>query len=404
MQPVVGARELAAARDPCGRLNRLRIVVDYRPALRARTGVGEYIHQIVKALSETDTVELTLFTSSWKDRPSSQLATELPAVRIADHRIPVRALNLAWHRLGWPHIERITGGSYDVAHSPHPLLMPSRSAARVITIHDLHFLTHPERTTGEIRRDYASLARAHAQRADRVIVPSPFTAREAERVLRVPFESITVCPTVAPSWRRREGSDRNSEGYILFLGTLEPRKNFGGLLEAYGRLLSRLPSVPKLVVAGGAGPGSVRWLEQLEQPPFAGRVEYLGYVATDRRESLYRGAQLLVLPSFEEGFGLPVLEAMAAGVPVVASNRGAIPDVLGNAGLLIDPGDTESLVVAMKRMLTEPGMMELAVQRGLERIREFSPARAAAQLRLAYSEAVRTRQGRSADRSHAHRR
>src|SRR5207253_10622339 len=111
-----------------GRLARVRIVIDYRPALKARTGVGEYIHQTIKALGRGGSEDrITLFSSSWKDRPSAETMSELPRARVVDRRIPVRFLNLAWHRLGWPSVETLTADRYDVAHSPHPLLLPSRS-------------------------------------------------------------------------------------------------------------------------------------------------------------------------------------------------------------------------------------------------------------------------------------
>ena len=159
----------------------MRIVVDYRPALRARTGVGEYIHQVVKGLAGAGCPDdITLFSSSWKDRPARGLAAELIGARMVDRRVPVSALNFAWQRLEWPPVEAFTGGTYDVAHSPHPLLLPTRSAARVITVHDLHFMTHPERTSREIRRDYPALAAAHARRADRIIVSSKFAGGELQ--------------------------------------------------------------------------------------------------------------------------------------------------------------------------------------------------------------------------------
>ncbi len=122
----------------------LRILLDYRPALRERTGVGEYAHELAAALARQlqPPDRLTLFSSSWKDR--------LPAEPVAgadtvDLRVPVRILNAAWHRLGWPPVERFAG-AIDVAHSLHPLLMPARSARQVVTVHDLDFLDHPERT------------------------------------------------------------------------------------------------------------------------------------------------------------------------------------------------------------------------------------------------------------------
>ena len=250
----------------------MRIVIDYRPALRARTGVGEYIHQVAAALARSGGDDITLFTSSWKDRPSSGIERELPNARIVDQRLPVRALNLAWHRLRWPPVETLTGGEYDIAHSPHPLLLPSRSAAQIVTIHDLHFLSHPERTSKEIRRDYPALAASHARRADRVIVSSRFGAGEVQRLLRVESEKISICRAGAPEWKSPP-ANVDGKGYILFMGTLDERKNLGGLLDAYARLLSMNRNAPRLVVAGNAGPDATKWLDRLGQAPLAGHAE-----------------------------------------------------------------------------------------------------------------------------------
>jgi glycosyltransferase involved in cell wall biosynthesis len=370
----------------CDRLGRVRIVIDYRPALRARTGVGEHIHQLSGALARTGSDEITVFSSSWKDRVSAALAAELPGVRIVDRRVPVAALNFAWHRLRWPPIETFAGGEYDIAHSPHPLLLPSRSAAQIVTIHDLHFLSHPERTSAEIRRDYAGLVRAHAHRADRIIVVSRFVAGEVQRVLGVAPDRISVCPNGAPEWRGPSAA-QHAGGYLLFVGTIEPRKNIGGLLAAYAALLARRPDAPRLIIAGRADSEGEALLAAIHQPPFTGHVEYRGYVPTEQREALFRGAQAFVLPSFEEGFGIPALEAMSAGVPVVVSNRGALPEVVGDAGLFIDPDDGESLTAALDRLLGDPDLRAVCARRGLDRAREFTWTRTARDVRRAYEDA-----------------
>src|SRR5207237_2739674 len=131
-------------------------------------------------------------SSSWKDRLT--VAPELSGVTPIDLRIPVAVLNLAWHRLGWPGAEMLTGRTYDVTHSSHPLLLPARAAAQVVTIHDLDFLSHPERTRAEIRRDYSALVRDHAHRADAILVPSAYTSGEVERVLGVSRDRVAICP------------------------------------------------------------------------------------------------------------------------------------------------------------------------------------------------------------------
>jgi glycosyltransferase involved in cell wall biosynthesis len=374
----------------------VRVLIDYRPALRDRSGAGEYTHQLVRALlarrRPDETVDLAIFSSSWKDRlvPSA----DLPGVVALDRRVPVRLLNLAWHRLSWPPVEQLTGREFDVVHSSHPLLLPSRRAAQIVTIHDLYFLAHPERTRAEIRRDYPGLVRSHAQRASRIVVPSRFTAREIERQLGVDAARIVVCPPGAPDWTPRTAP--LSAGYILFFSTLEPRKNVGGLLDAYAHLLAAEEAgkrVPDLVLAGKATADAAAWLGRLSRPPFAGRVRAVGYVAPADREALYAGARLLVMPSFDEGFGLPVLEAMTSGVPVVASDRGSLPEVLGDAGPLVDPDSPAEIAAAMERLLTDEAFAGACAAKGVLRARQFSWGRTAQLVVDMYREAIRDRAG-----------
>ena len=369
-------------------------MIDYRPALRARTGVGEHIHQVARALARAGTDEITVFSSSWKDRVERGTANELPGARIVDRRVPVGVLNLAWHRLRWPPIEAFTGGDFDVAHSPHPLLLPSRAAAQIVTIHDLHFLTHPDRTSAEIRRDYPALVRAHASRADRIIVVSRFVAGEVQRLLGISAERISMCANGAPEWTTPPAT-ANNRGYLLFVGTIEPRKNVGALLDAYARVRSRRAQTPRLVLAGGVAPDAADVVARIHQPPLAGAVDHRGYVPASEREALFKGAQAFVLPSFDEGFGIPALEAMSAGVPVVVSNRGALPEVVGDAGIMIDPDDVESLAAALERMIGDAELRATCARRGLERARHFTWAQTARDVRRAYEDALLTRRQRS---------
>jgi alpha-1,3-rhamnosyl/mannosyltransferase len=185
------------------------------------------------------------------------------------------------------------------------------------------------------------------------------------------------------------------QGYILFIGTLEARKNVGALLDAYSRLLHR-HDVPPLVLAGRATSDADLWLERISRPPLAGRAKHVGYVLD--KEQLYVGARLVVVPSLDEGFGIPVLEAMAAGVPVIAAERGALPEVLGDAGMLIDPNDADQFAAAIDRMLTCDEFARRCAESGLARARLFSWPSAAAALRRAYESALDIRRQRM-DRS-----
>jgi glycosyltransferase involved in cell wall biosynthesis len=370
----------------------MRIIVDYRPALRARTGVGEYIRQLVQAYAAHHTDEVAVFTSSWKDRPASTLGDELRA-DVVDRRVPVAVLNYLWHRIGWPPIETLAGRA-DVVHAAHPLLIPSRYAAQVITIHDLFFLDHPERVRDEIRRDYPALAPDHARRADAVVTSSVRTQRLIVERLGVAEERVYCCPPGAPVWRRLGHSPHvPSDGYVLLLGTLEARKNVGVILDALSRLV-HAGSAPKLVLAGGATADATDWLARASQPPLASHVQYVGYVTDDGREDLFAGARALVLPSLDEGFGLPALEAMSAGVPLIASNRGSLPEVVGSGGLLLEPHDVEAWASAIDRATHDDAWARELACAGLERSKAFTWERTVTRLGQAYRDAVARRGSR----------
>ncbi len=367
----------------------MRILLDYRPALRQRTGVGEYVHELARTLAATasESEQLCLFSSSWKDRLEPGV---VPGAETIDCRVPVAALNFAWHRLEWPPVEWLTRLSFDVVQTAHPLLMPSRRAARIVTVCDLDFLDHPERGAREIRRDYASLAADHAGRADRVITISRDTARGVETRLGVSPDRISICCPGAPDWpaRGREPAD----GCILFLGTLDPRKNLDVLLDAYGRLLATVPAagasasrtVPPLVLAGRHVGSSRGLLDRARRPPFAGHVELTGYVDPDQRLALYQRALVFVLPSHNEGFGLPVVEAMRVGVPVVAANRGALPEVGGPAARLFEPADSAALSMILNDILSNPSLRHAMREAGWRQAARYSWRETAACTRQAW--------------------
>lgn len=370
----------------------MRILVDYRAALRERTGVGEFVHELVRALTSRDSSpsneEIVLFTSSWKDRPAPELRDELPNVRIADRRVPVRVLTWAWNRLEWPPIEWLAG-SCAVVHSQSPLLIPAARAAQVVTIHDLDFLRHPEHVDAEMRRDYPVLARKHATRADAVVVSSQYAAGEVTRELGLSPARVHVCspgtPVWAPGVAARQAANRGRR--ILFMGTVGLRKNVGTLLEAYARLRARVPNAPPLTLAGRTTPESARWQARANEPPLAGHVEFTGYVDNARRVELYAEARMLVLPSYEEGFGLPVLEAMACRVPVVISSRGSLPEVAGSAADSVDPDDAEGLTARMEALLDDR-VAEAAAARGIAQAARYSWTQCAASTRETYRAAI----------------
>ena len=346
-----------------------------RPALSRPTGVGVYIGALAAALPRLDPgSRFTLFTSSLRERWTAPLAG--PNVDIVDRHIPVRLLNFAWNRLSWPPIETLCGREFDIAHSPHALLTPARRARRVITIHDLFFFKHKEMTGAEIRRDYAPLVQAHAAKADGIICPSEYTAREIERLLHVPRERICVTLYgVDPAFRTAPApGDVDAllqrlglpNGGILYVGSEEKRKNLGTLVAAYLTLAGRMQDPPPLVMVG---PGESFVTSAATSGP---RIVSTGYLETREIRALMSASKCLALVSLEEGFGLPLVEAMAAGLPVVCSRGSSLEEIAGGAAELVaDPLDQEAIVEGLCRVIEDPARASELRTAGLERSRIF---------------------------------
>ena len=347
--------------------------LDVRPSLSRPTGVGTYVLGLAErlpALAPED--RFTYFSASLRERyPARDWG---PNVRLVDRRIPVRGLNAAWNRLGWPPIDRLVDRSLDLVHSPTPLLIPCKRGRRIVTLHDLFFLKHPELVEGETRRDFVTLVRDHVRRADGVICVSEYTASEARRLLDVPDEKIAVTPHgVDPVFREEPQAQQVDEtlrrlrlprGGILYVGSSEKRKNLVTLVMAY-MTLGRRRRLPPLVLAG---PGS----DWAQAGSYSGpQIVATGYLERADVRSLMAASAALVLPSLEEGFGLPVVEAMAAGLPVVCSRDTALAEVAGDAASLVDPHDVNGLAHAVERVLEDRALAAELRRKGLERSRAF---------------------------------
>ena len=347
--------------------------LDIRPSLSRPTGVGTYVLGLAErlpALAPDD--RFTYFSASFKERyPTRDWG---PNVRLVDRRIPNRGLSAAWNRLGWPPIDRLVDRSLDLVHSPTPLLIPCKRGRRIVTLHDLFFLKHPELVEGETRRDFVTLVRDHVRRADGVICVSEYTASEARRLLDVPDEKIAVTPHgVDPVFRQEPQAQHVEEtlrrlrlprGGILYVGSSEKRKNLVTLVMAY-MTLGRRRRLPPLVLAG---PGS----DWAQAGSYSGpQIVATGYLERADVRSLMAASAALVLPSLEEGFGLPVVEAMAAGLPVVCSRDTALAEVAGDAASLVDPHDVNGLAHAVERVLEDRALAAELRRKGLERSRAF---------------------------------
>ncbi len=236
----------------------MKICLDMRPALSQATGVGIYLRNLVRELSEIDTQnEYHLFYSSWKeDAPKANYGKNFV---IHNQKWPVRVLNFAWHRLGWPPVDWLIRSEMDVVHSPGPLLIPTSNAHQITTVMDLYFYFYPEDTLGEIKRDYKSLVKKHSLRSDAIIAISEHTRQilidrfeiHPSRIYLIrlaadPYFSESVS---SESTKKILGELGAAQPYFLFVGGYEPRKNLQSALEAF-HLLNEKDS--RFVVVGHA--------------------------------------------------------------------------------------------------------------------------------------------------------
>jgi glycosyltransferase involved in cell wall biosynthesis len=249
----------------------------------------------------------------------------------------------------------------------------------VVTVHDLSFERHPDLMGVRDRVLFRSLVPLTVRRADRVLVGSQWTKRDLMDRYGVRDDKIVVTPYGVDAIFHPDGSPPAQRPYLLFVGVLSPRKDPVAAIEA----LALLPDDLRLLFAGPIKRSARVVREAVRRLRLESRVEILGYVENERLADLYRRASCLVLPSRYEGFGLPVLEAMASGTPVVATTAGALPEIAGDAAVLVEPGDPAALASGIARVLAQ---RERFVAAGLERSRRFTWTETARRTLAAYQE------------------
>ncbi|OII27743.1 glycosyltransferase family 1 protein [Frigoribacterium sp. MCBA15_019] len=358
-------------------------------------GVGRYLRELVPALARRDDVVLHVACQA---RDLDWLRDGAPDALL--HQVSPRTtsvgVRLLWEQLVLPRLARRL--RVDVIHSPHytmPLLSRRR---RVVTLHDATFFSHPDlhgRLKGPFFRTWIRLA---ARRADRCITPSQATADEVTRWVPGRLRPIVVSfhgvDTVrySPDSRSDEAAMRErlaigDGGYCAFVGTIEPRKNVGPLLDAIVRLDERRSDLaPRLLLAGGRGWDDVT-IARLEAAGPTSPYQWLGYVDEGLLPAFVSSSTLVAYPSVGEGFGLPILEALASGVPVVTTDRLAAPEVGGDVAVYCEP-DADSLETTLEALLDDEGRRDALGRRGRERALGFTWDRTAAEHAVVYRHAA----------------
>jgi glycosyltransferase involved in cell wall biosynthesis len=305
-------------------------------------------------------------------------------------------VRIVWQQCVFP-VAAAKGG-FDLIHAPGYVAPLATGLPVVLTVYDLIALEHPQWCRRSNRLHYRLLLPRSIRKAKRIIVPSAATGRDLVRRFPASGNVIRVIP---PGVRqglqpvREAGAleavrNRYARGdrYVLFVGNLEPKKNIAGLIRAFHHLKAGGGIAHRLVIAGRRGWKCGDVFTQVRELGLAGEVDFAGFVPLRGLAALYSAADAFVFPSLYEGFGLPVLEAMACGTPVVASDRGALPEVVGDAGLLVDPRRPEDIARALRDVLSGAELRRTMIEKGLKRAGVYSWRKAAGETENVYAEAV----------------
>jgi len=370
------------------------IGIDYTAAYEQGAGIGRYVRDLIRALAAHDRSTAYRLFVAGAPRDSLPPAPG-PNFQWRPTRITPRWFARLWHRLQLPLPVETFTGKVRLFHATDFTLPPTLPGTKtLLTVHDLSFVRAPETSTPVLKAYLDRVVPRSARRATHVLADSQATKDDLIELYGMPPEKITVLLSgVNPEFK--PVTDTNSlravrqryqipdNPYIMSIGTVQPRKNYARLITALAALGPAHEDV-HLVIAGGRG-----WLDSpifraVYDQGLEDRVHFIGFARDEDLPALYSGAACLAYPSLYEGFGFPVLEAMACATPVVTSTISSMPEVAGDAALLVDPYSVEAIAEALGRLLSDSELRETLVRRGIEQAAQFTWSRTARQLREIY--------------------
>ena len=348
-----------------------------------RSGIVEYAEQLIsRMIAAAPEHRFKLFYASALRAVPRSSWMKAPNVDLYAFPIPNNLLFALNRIIDWPKIDHLIGG-VDVFFSPHLFIVSlSEQCRRVTTFHDLSYLRFPEFFTAR-KRLWHTLEMNPARQmrlSQRIIAVSDSTKSDLVRYYNIDPANVVVIHSgmglVPPSPERLAEFKANHQlpdRFILSLNTLEPRKNISGVIRAFSHL-RETPGFEdlRLIIGGDRGWLHEEIFQEIERSPAQRYIRYAGYIPDAERGYYYSAASAFVYPSFFEGFGFPVLEAMACGTPVVTAHNSSLPEVAGDAALLVDPYNVSDIAAGLKMILTDSSLCERLTKKGFARVKEFS--------------------------------
>ena len=381
----------------------MKVILSIDPVRFPLTGIGRYTYELAKHLKEIAEVKDLKFLSGYRfaNLPEPEQVTATNEVSSAKLRQTLlkNTLTRELYSLVSPLLKQtaIRGYTDHVYHGTN-FYLPSFAGPSVCTFHDLSIFKwahcHPPERVEYMRKEIAKTLK----RADMLITDTETTRQEVAAYFGWPLDKIRAVPLACSAdFRPRNEAALSTvlikhgltmQGYSLYVGTIEPRKNLDVLLDAYALLPLTVRQQWPLILIGYQGWCSEHLHERIKAAVSEGWVRYLGFVEATELPLLYAGARVFVFPSLYEGFGLPVLEAMASGIPVVCSNASTLPEVAGEAAAMCDPKDVDTLSELINRALQDDNWPERAVKKGLLQAAKFSWKRCATETATVYKEVL----------------
>jgi glycosyltransferase involved in cell wall biosynthesis len=362
----------------------MQVTIDVSAAVNGKAGLGRYAGTLAAEMAAQQPGHIRLFANRTRQARIPPELAALPLTTVALGYRPWRMAVLAGHLIGLP-FDRFLPSHTGVYHATEHLLLPLRGPRTVLTVHDLIYRLFPEHHK-KLNYGYLNAAMpVFVRRADHIIAVSESTRRDLIEHYRVPPGKVTVVHEAAAPHFRPQPPDTIAgvraryglpDHYLLAVGTIEPRKNLARLVEALAILRRDEPGL-RLVVVGAEGWLTGSFHEAIERHGQQEAVIRPGYVPDSDLPAVYAASTISVLASVYEGFGLPVLEAMACGVPVVCSRTSSVGEIAGDAAGLFDPHDLDEMVAALRRVLRDADLQADLRERGLKRAAGFSWERAA---------------------------